>query len=158
MAEVNSLISPATLQKSMQTRLWAGGRRGTNVVWQDRGSSVAVYPSSLRLRVEAGFVVAAVDLETDQTGREAVEMVFFLGRSDRGDGLVATTTMDGDDPSGLRTRWGEALRAALWDGVLDLVDAQLTSLRKQANKGGSYLAGFHGSEKGLHLTIVEAKS
>lgn len=158
MADINRLIPVNTLKVSMQNRLWAGGRRGTNVIWQDRGSSVVVYPTTLRIRLDGGWMMTSVDLETDQTGRETVEMAFFLGRTKQGDGLVATSTLEGEDPSGLRTRWGGMVQTALWEGVLDQLEAQVQSIRQQGGKNASYLAGFQGSSKGLHLTITEAHS
>lgn len=160
MPAVSQLIETQTLRQSIQNRLWAGGSRGQNVVWQDRGASVVVYPPTLGLRFESGWMITKLDLETDQTGRETLELVFFLGRGGQGDGLVATTTLEGADPSGLRTRWGEPVQAAIWDGVLDEIEATLVRARQHSKSGlrPLVIAGFRGSDQGLHLNLEEASS
>ncbi|MCA9698153.1 MAG: hypothetical protein KC431_11565 [Myxococcales bacterium] len=149
------------LLTAMQERLWAGdkARRGS-VVWQDRGAEVVVYPASLRLRMDAGWLVSALELESDQTGRETLELVFNLGKANQGDGLTATTTLEGDDPSGLRTRWAEPVQAALWDGVLDAIESVLADARRKDKKVGTrlVLAGFTGSAQALQLTLAEVAS
>jgi hypothetical protein len=156
MVAFTQVVNLQRLQASMINRLWGADLRRRNcVVWTDRGSEVVVYPSTLQVRLADGWLVSTVDLESEQTGRETLELVFFLGREDRGSGPKATSTLEGRDSSGLRTRWIAAVQAALWDGVLDQIEQTLDMSRKQRVGRAVSIVGFSGWPDGLALHMRE---
>ena len=62
-----------------------------------------------------------VDLETDQTGRDAQEVVIAVPRS----GPPSLLAVTGDCTAGgqaLAARWGRTLQDAVWGALLDLAD------------------------------------
>jgi hypothetical protein len=99
------------------------------VVWVDGGDEVLVHLDSLTTQVVGDTALVAIDLETDQTGRTTLVVVFAM-ETTGGAGLVAATD---ELPRGnglLAARWGAAVRDAAWSALLSL-------------------AGDHASQSGL---------
>ncbi len=97
----------------------AGGDPIDRVVWSDLGDEVLVHLDSLSVEVEEGMIVAALDLECDQTGRETLTVPFAVGSSREDGSVIAVTESVPMGHPGLASRWGQAVEAALWSGVLD---------------------------------------
>jgi hypothetical protein len=143
MPALSQVVSLDVVRQRVAARLRGGSPRQQGpVVWTDRGAQVLVHPDSLALRLTRGWLVARVELETDQTGRAPVTVVFFLGRGDQGAGLRAATTLDMADPDGLLTRWGRSVQAAVWDGVLDALEAATGAARDRQPAAKLRLSGF----------------
>ncbi len=66
----------------------------TRVVWQRDGASVLVNTDSLTARFLDGWLLCNLDLQTDQSGRQTLQFVYFLGRRDEGDGVQAACTIN----------------------------------------------------------------
>lgn len=89
------------------------------VVWTDLGDEVLVHLDSLSVEVGDGVIEASLDLETEQTGRQKMTVPFAVGAT-REDGAALVVTEDlPRGHEGLAARWGQAVQAALWAGVLD---------------------------------------
>jgi len=148
-------VQPKTIAERIRERLYAGAPIGQGaVVWNDRGSSVKVFPETLTVRLTGGWLALRVEMETHQTGRQPVQTLFFLGGSDAQSGLRATTTLETPDPHGLLARWGEALQAAAWDGVLDVLHGAAV-LKGQ---GQSALQAFWGGKDVLSIGVADEVS
>jgi hypothetical protein len=90
------------------------------VIWVDGGDEVLVHLDSMLTRILDGVVIVSLDLETDQTGRTPLVVLFAVGAADDPAGLVAVTD---EFPRGnglLASRWGASVQAAAWAGLLGL--------------------------------------
>lgn len=89
------------------------------LVWSDLGDEVLVHLDSLSLEVDDGLIRAGLDLQSDQTGRQTLVVPIAVGRR-REEGLaIAVTESVPIGHEGLAARWGQALQAAVWSGLLD---------------------------------------
>src|SRR5437016_10994840 len=104
-----------------------GGSQSAQVVWQSPTQRVLVHTESLVVRSLDGWLVANLDLETDQTKRRTIQFVFYLGRKNESDGVQAACTINAPSPeaAALADAWGRDLQRVLWDAVLDGVEACL---------------------------------
>jgi hypothetical protein len=105
----------------------AGGSPIPRVVWQRNEQRVVIHLDSLALRALDGWLVAGLDLQTDPTGRQTLQVVYHLGKDGEGDGLAAATTLNTATVAAaqLAERWGDDLHRVLWDAVLDAIEAAL---------------------------------
>lgn len=115
------------------------------VVWVDHGDDVLAHLDSLRTRVVSGKLLVSLDLETDQTGRTPLVVAFALGGANDPAGLVAVTEPFPRGNALLAARWGEAVQAAIWAGLLALAQDHAQE-RGSAPRGIAALEGslqFH---------------
>jgi len=140
------------LRSAVLERLAGGPGKREAVVWTLDGSELVVYVGSLQLRVTAGFMVAALEVETAELPRAPVRLVFFLGTPQAGAGKAASVTMDGETPALLAEAWGESLRAAVWEGVLDVLEGAAVAASEVAGVPLRVL-GFTGGEDRVQLAV-----
>jgi hypothetical protein len=95
------------------------GSPPASVVWVDAGDEVLVHLDSIKTQVTGQSVVVSIDLETEQTGRTPVIVVFALGADDQV-GLIAATDEYPRGDGALVARWGAAVQAAAWSALLSL--------------------------------------
>jgi hypothetical protein len=95
------------------------GSPPASVVWVDAGDEVLVHLDSLKTQVVGQSVVVSIDLESEQTGRTPLVVVFALGTDDQG-GLIAATDEYPRGDGALVARWGPAVQAAAWNAMLSL--------------------------------------
>ena len=115
------------------------------VVWVDHGDEVLAHLDSLAARVAGGRLLVSLDLETDQTGRTPLVVAFALGGANDPAGLVAVTEPFPRGNALLAARWGEAVQAAVWSGLLALAQDHAQE-RGSAPRGIAALEGslqFH---------------
>ena len=134
MGAVSVSIPAGDVGPRMQARLRGSSpASAAAVVWQESGNRVVVHVSSLKARVLDGWVVCNLDLQSDSTGRQTLQFLFFLGASGDGVGLHAAATMNLATPQAaqLGDVWGAALERVLWDAVLDIVEAAVAQVATQ---------------------------
>ena len=115
------------------------------MVWVDHGDEVLAHLDSLAARVSGGRLLVSLDLETDQTGRTPLVVAFALGGANDPAGLVAVTEPFPRGNALLAARWGEAVQAAVWAGLLALAQDHAEE-RGSAPRGIAALEGslqFH---------------
>jgi len=122
------------------------------VVWSREGSELVVYPHSLGLRATGGFLVAELQIEAAETGPCVARIVFFLGTAAAGAGLAAAVSHDAATPALLVDAWGEALRLAVWEGLLDVVEG-VAVVASQAAGVPLRVLGFTGGEDGVRIAV-----
>lgn len=118
----------------------AAGRIPT-VVWVDAGSDVLVHLDSIRTRLTSGSLMVSVDLESDQTGRASIVVVFGMGATNDPAGLLAVTD---ETPRGrgiLVGRWGAIVRDAIWAALLAMI-ADFATERQETPSGFAAEGGF----------------
>lgn len=143
------------LKQRMSDRL-LGSSTGRVVLWQQGTSNVVLHVETLQLRLLDGWMLASLDLETDQTAQQTLQFIFCMGAADNGDDLTASSTINAPNANAaiLADAWGDTVRRVLWDAVLDGVEAAVTNVRKQAGTASLLLAGFHSSAQALVVSIV----
>jgi hypothetical protein len=90
------------------------------IVWLDRGDEVVVHLDSLQIRMVPPAVFAAIDLESDQTGRGTLIVRFVFGNDQDPAGLFATTDEVVKGHPQLAARWGPIFRDLIWSTLTRL--------------------------------------
>lgn len=122
------------------------------VVWQDGADSVAALVGRAQLRLTSGWLLCQLPLDSSETGLGQVGAIFFLGRVGQGDGPRASFTLDPGSHPVLAARWGDALRNAVWNAVLDIVEGAVQLYSDQIKRKVALL-GFASSEDTLHMQV-----
>ena len=151
------LVPTANVATAVRSRLYGDARnRQGSVVWADRDAKVVVHAETSAVKIDAGWMMVEVDLECDQTGRQRVRLPFLFGKAAPHAGLRTITTLDAADPHGLLARWGELLRDAAWQGVLDAME----DVVEETTQGAGYwrIQGTHAEARGLGLTLTAAEA
>ena len=95
------------------------------VVWRDEGDEVLLHLDRLRVRFLDAALSVGLELETDQTGRQPVQILLYLG--DRPERLVLATEELPRGDELLVGRWGRALQGALVAGLVRLAEEAAAS-------------------------------
>ncbi len=90
------------------------------IVWQDHGDEVVVHTSTLQVRLVPPALFAAVDMESDQTGRGSLIVRLVFGNQEDAAGLFATTDEVVRGQPALAARWGSIFRDLVWSALLGL--------------------------------------
>jgi hypothetical protein len=133
----------ARLRSALTSR--AAGSTAEAIVWQDRGDEVVVHLSTLQIRLAPPAAFAAVDLESDQTGRHSLVVRFVFGDPQDPAGLFATTDEVVRGNSLLAARWGPIFRDLIWSTLTSLssnhaAERGLAPLRFSVGSAGLQLA------------------
>jgi len=126
------------------------------VDWQEDGASVRLMLDACRLSFRPGWLVCDLDLFTEATRRQAVQLVFFVGEEGDGDRLRAGATVHAWKPEAaeLAERWGPALQRVAWDGVLDVVEGVLHVAQREHPGTSLTLLGFFCAADGIHVDLA----
>jgi hypothetical protein len=144
----------------MQQRLGASPDvHSPAVVWFRDSDRVLVFHESLQAKPLNGWLVCALDLPSDETGRQSLQFVFYLGTETEGNGPNASVAINAPSPAAaqLADRWGVDLQRVLWDAVLDGVEAAVSTVAIQIKASGSLrVAGFYCTRDALFVDILAA--
>jgi hypothetical protein len=126
------------------------------VLWQQKSNRVLVYVDSLQSRIVGGWLLCNLDLQSDETGRQTLQFVFFVGSQGTGDGLHAGATINAASAQGslLAEAWGTALQRVIWDAVLDAIEAALAQAGTQNPGSVLTLQGFHAAANTFAADII----
>lgn len=88
-------VSVATeeLARRLRERLRGSGR-GAGVVWQQDSDRVVLFPDAVLARAVDGWLICNVDAQTDQTGRQTLRFLYYLGKRGEDDGTKASATIN----------------------------------------------------------------
>ena len=92
---------------------------GRVVVWVDHGDEVIVHLDSLQTKVVSSVLLVALDLETDQTGRQTLVVPLAPGKTPDDELTFVTEYIPRGHPE-LATRWGHILQDALFAAFEDM--------------------------------------
>lgn len=156
MTALSLSLSTAQLAARMRDRLDGGANGAASVIWTKNNQRLHLRLDSFKARTVDGWLLAQVDAETDQTGRETLQFVFFLGRKDDGDGTSAATTINAATVQGAQIAelWGRDLQRVLWDAVLDTIDLSLARAASQAGNQPVTLAGFFVDATSITVNVI----
>jgi hypothetical protein len=141
----------------MQDRLRGSSAAAPDtIVWQQQTNRVVIFVNSLVAKLLNGWLLCNLDLQCDQTGRQTLQFVFFLGSSANGDGVHAGATINAATPQAgqLAEVWGGELQRVLWDAVLDALEVSCEQAVAQHLATTLTLQGFHVTADGLQAAIL----
>jgi hypothetical protein len=149
-------IAPADVQARIRQRLIGVGTTARHVVWQSGEQAVLIRSERVHARLIEGWLVVAIELETDQTGRQKLELVYRLGTPESGGGTGAAVKINAATPeaTALAEVWGSDLQRVVWDAVLDAIEATLRTARRNEPRQPLMLRGFHVGREGFTVEIA----
>lgn len=126
------------------------------LLWQQGERRLLLHLNTLRVSVKDGWLMVNLTVETEPTGRRVLQFVFFLGTEGEGDGTSAGGTIHTDSREGAQIAqpWGDDLRRAIWDGVLDIIEGSITHAERRADRQSLRVVGFSCSDDQLHVDIL----
>ena len=128
----------------------------TRVVWQRDNESLLVNTDSVTVRLVDGWLLCNVDLQTDQTGRQTLQFVYFLGKAADSDGLQAACSINAPTPgaSQLAAAWGGEVQRVLWDAVLDAIELMVYHAESVQRGAPVTLGGFHCTAEAIVVDVI----
>jgi len=146
MPALNISLSADQLAKRMHDRLRGLSAATPNtILWQQKSDRALILVDSLRIRLLPGWLLCNLDLQSDETGRQTLQFIFFVGADGSGDGVRAGSTVNASTPQGSRLAevWGAPLQRVLWDAVLDALEVFVTQAAVQNPGEQISIQGFH---------------
>jgi len=150
-------LSGDQLARRMQDRLRGLNAASPNtIIWQQSGNKVLIFVDSLVAKLLNGWLLCDLDLQSDQTGKQTLQFVFFLGSPTDGNGVHAGCTINAATPQAgqIAQIWGTTLQRVLWDAVLDALEVSCEQVAAQHPNTTLVLQGFHVTAVGLQSAIV----
>ena len=140
----------------IRLRLMGLNPQARRVVWRSATHAVLIYTDRIQARVLRSWLVVGLELETDQTGRQQVELVFFLGSPQDGDGTSAAVRVNAAtrEAAMLAEVWGDDLQRVVWDAVLDAIQIALQRVKRERPDDPLTLRGFLATPEGLQVNVV----
>ncbi len=156
MDSVSLTISAPDVQSRIRQRLAGLNPTARRVVWRSATHAVFIYVDRTQARLLRGWLVVGLDLETDQTGRHPLELVFFLGAPQDGDGTSAAVRINAAsrEAATIAEVWGDDLQRVVWDAVLDAIQVALQRARRDHPNQPLALRGFLATPEGLQVNVV----
>lgn len=148
-------IATTDLAKRMRDRLH-GGTTMPQVLWQKQTSRILIHVDRLIVRSLDGWLLVNLDLESDETKRQLLQFVFYLGKRDEGDGVQAACTINAATPqaSQIADAWGRDLQRVLWDAVLDAVETCVARVSAQVGAQPVTLGGFFSNPQSIVVSVL----
>jgi hypothetical protein len=118
----------------------------SSIVWQrPDGQRLLIELTTLKLKIIDGWLLCDLTVQTDQTGRANLQVVFFLGRPQEADGLQAAVTVNAANPAATQVAavWGDDIQRVLWDVVLDVLEASVWETSERLPNQRITIQGFH---------------
>lgn len=156
MESLSLTIASRDVQARIRQRLLGAGTTAPQVVWRSGAHAVLVHAGRAQARLLRGWLVVGLDLETDQTGRHRLELVYFLGAERNGDGTSAAVRINAAtrEAALLAEIWGHDLQRVVWDAVLDAIQLALQRAGRQFSGQPLILRGFLADPEGLQVNVL----
>jgi hypothetical protein len=133
-----------------------GGTNRDQVVWQKDRQRLLIHAGSLAVRGLDGWLLANLEVESDETRRQLLQFVFYVGRGGQNDGTQAACGINAatEPAAHLIEPWGRDLQRVLWDGVLDAIEASVARVATQLGERPVTLAGFFAEAGTFHVSVL----
>jgi len=156
MASLSLTIAAPDVQVRIRQRLSGLHPTARRVVWRSDSHALFIYADRTQARLLRGWLVVGLELETVQTGRRTLELVYFLGAPQDGDGTGAAVRINAAtrEAAMLAEVWGDDLQRVVWDAVLDAIQVALQRARGQHPNEPLTLRGFLATPDGLQVNVV----
>jgi hypothetical protein len=159
MNAVSLTIAVPDLQARIRQRLLGLNPTARRAVWRSASHAVLIYVDRTQARLLRSWLVVGLELETDQTGRQTLELVYFLGSARDGDGTGAAVRINAAtrEAAMLAEVWGDHLQRVIWDAVLDAIQVALQRTRRDHPNEPLTLRGFIATPEGLQVNVVAGR-
>jgi hypothetical protein len=149
-------VTAGEVVRRMRERLRPPGTTATKVVWQHKGDRVLLHTDVLQGKLLDGWIVCDLPVQTDQTGRQSLQFVYYVGTSTEADGLQAAGTVNAATPDAARLAdaFGAHLERVLWDAVLDCLEGMVAHAAKEHGGQRLTLAGYHCNSDALSADVI----
>jgi len=157
MPALNVALSADQLASRMQDRLrGAGAAQAKTMLWQQQNNRALIYLDSLHTQLLDGWLLCDLDLQADETGRQTLQFVFYLGTTGHGDGLSASAKINASTAQAaqLAEVWGTTVQRLLWDAVLDALEAFVEQAAVKYPGQPLAIQGFQSTPKGLTAVLL----
>ena len=156
MESVLLTIAAGDLLQRVRQRLSGLNSSGRQVVWRCGQHAVLIHAGRAQARLLHGWLVVGLELETEQTGRCSLELVYFLGSRKDGDGPTAAVRINAATREAvmLAEICGDDLQRVIWDAVLDAIQLALQSARRQFPREQLVLRGFTVLPEGIEVRVA----
>jgi hypothetical protein len=154
------LFVPATnvAERMRECLRGSASAKVNKVVWQrPDGQRLLLYlDATFKVKLLDGWAVCQLNAQTDQTGQQTLQFVFFLGKANEGDGPQAACSINAasNGAAQIAAVWGHDLQRVLWDALLDVVEASVT--HAGTAKPGQHLTlkGFSCGAEGFNTEVL----
>ena len=156
MVSVSLTIAASAIQERIRQRLAALDPTALSVIWRTAAHSVLIHVDRIQVRVLEGWLVVGLELETDQTRKQSLEIVFCLGGDGDGDGTGGAARINASTREGtmLAEVWGDDLQRVIWDAVLDAIEVALQRARRDYPREPLTLRGFLAAPDGIQINVI----
>lgn len=152
-------IATAELNRRVRARLAGRAVGAAAVVWQQDGDRLLLLLDRVELRTVDGWLVCNVGVQSDETGPQTLQFVFYLGVRGEGDGPRAGATINAPEPQAARIadNWGSEIQRVIWDAVLDAIEAAVAHAAAQRPGQRLALGGFHCDATRIHIDVQASR-
>lgn len=157
MLALNVTLSADQITARLQDRLRGLSPTSQNtILWQQQSNRVLIFVDSLHARLLNGWLLVNLDLQADETGRQTLQFIFYLGTAGQGDGTHAAATVNAATPQASRLAgvWRSTIQRVLWDAVLDALEAFVAQVATQNPGRTVAIQGFQVAPNGLAAVMV----
>lgn len=151
------LSTPAgQVERRMRERLRAATGAAAKVVWRHKGESALLHTDALQGKLLDGWIVCELPMQTDQTGPQTLQVVYYVGTAGEADGLQAAGAVNAPNAEAARLAdaFGAPLQRVLWDAVLDCLEGMLAHAAREHAGQRLTLAGYYCSSDALSADVV----
>jgi hypothetical protein len=139
-------VSQAAVERQIKLRLMGSDPTISTAVWEkpwikedkELCAAVRIDLSGFKTALKKGWLLLQFGVQTQDTGLQALQAIYYLGQENAGANLQASATLQPAATAGnldklgaLTQRWGDDLLRVIWDGVLDCIEAALQRLATQ---------------------------
>jgi hypothetical protein len=148
-------VPAGELTRRMRERL-RGASTASKVVWQHKGQRILLHADQLQGKLLDGWIVCDLPVQTDQTGVEKLQFVYYVGKLGEADGLQAAGTVNAPTLEGaqLAEVFGASIERVLWDAVLDCLEGMVSYAATQKAGQKITLGGYHCNSDALGADIL----
>lgn len=127
-----------------------------SVVWQRGQQRVLLHIDSLHLVLVDGWLVCGIDLETDPTGRQNLQLVYYLGTAADGDSVQAAAVVNAvtAPAAQIAGTWGADLERVIWDAVLDIIEGTIFFAGSRNPGQTLQFLGFNGTNGAIEVYVA----
>lgn len=153
-------LPTAQLAGRMRDRLDGSANKANQVIWTKGTRRLLVFVDSLKVRSVDGWLLAQLDAQTDQTGRQTLKFIFYAGRQHEGEGTHAAVVTHAATVQAAQIAevWEHDLQRVLWDAVLDAIELSMSRAAAQAPNQPLTLEGYYADAQAFHVNILAGVS
>lgn len=140
------------LRRAIHRAAGGSGLEG-DLLWQEGGDALLLHLGRVRLATADRLAVVGVPIYSDQSGEAEVVIPFVTNAAADPVGLTAATESVPRGPRVVVDRFGEALVAVAWAGLVEMSAAWAAAAGARATGTALAPAGLAATRKGLTIVV-----